>query len=230
MLKLMLFCGLLMVAAEVKAGEESLYDFLWLDPDKSVYVLQNKIHKKENSFYVDVGYLENFTSAFQDTRGVAAKVGYYFHEEWAVEAMYLGYSNGDNDNFKNVQLLNTGVPFVRRPISTIGVGVVWSPFYGKINTFNTIVYFDWNFGVGVAQINTESNLRSVRDAAAQNYYDKETQTGAYLKSSMKFHLKENWHVGVEWVGTQYRAAGPKNPKNKIFRSNNDLIFQVGWSY
>ncbi len=36
------------------AGEKDLYDFQWLDPDKSVYVLQNKIYPKNKTFYVDI--------------------------------------------------------------------------------------------------------------------------------------------------------------------------------
>ncbi len=228
MLKLMLVGVLSLYAVALKAGEESTYDFLWLDPDKAVYVLQNKIHKKENSIYMDVGYLKNLSSSFQDTTGVAVKAGYYFHEEWAVEAMYLGYQNSNNDNFNSVQLLNGGVPFVRRPTSTMGLGIVWSPFYGKINTFNSIVYFDWSFGMGVAQVNTQSNLASALVSSSQNVYKKESNTGAYLKSAVKFHLNQNWHVGIEWVGTYYKAPTPKSPKQDKFRQSNDLIFLFFW--
>ncbi len=229
-LRWLLASAVAMAPQGVRAGEESVYDFLWLDPDKAVYVLQNKIHKKESSLYVDVGYLSSLTGAFQDTNGVAVKAGYYFHEEWAVEMMYLGYNNRKNDNYRNVQLLNTGVPFVRRPESTLGAGIVWSPFYGKINTFNKIVYFDWSFGAGLAQVRTSSNLKSVTTSGAQDSYKIETNTGAYLKSAFKFHLNQHWHLGVEWVGTYYKAPGPKNPTQDKVRSQNDLILQVGWSY
>lgn len=228
--KWMLGVGMLTTVSSVQAGEESVYDFLWLDPDKAVYVLQNKVHKKEKTFYMDAGYLTNLTSTFTDTRGVAVKAGYYFHEEWAVEMMYLGYNSTKNENYRNVQLVNGAVPFVRRPTSTLGAGIVWSPFYGKINTFNSIVHFDWSFGAGVAQVNTASNLKSVRNGAAADTYESESNTGGYAKSAVKFHLNQNWHVGVEWVGTYYKAPGPKNPKTEKIRSNNDLIIQLGWSY
>ncbi len=230
MLKLMLIMLLSVFAVRTEAGEDHTYDFLWLDPDKAVYVLQNKVHKKEHTFYVDVGYLVDMTSAFQDTQGVALKAGYYFHEEWAIETLYLGYHNSDNDNYKNVQLINEGVPFVRRPERTMGVGMVWSPFYGKINTFNKIVYFDWSFGAGYAAVTTKSNLKSVRNANAADTYQTEHHHGVYLKSAYKFHLNQNWHVGVEWMGTYYRAPGPKNPNQDKTRSQNDLILQLGWSY
>jgi len=86
-MKLSLFCGLFIIITlgQVKAGEESLYDFLWLDPDKKVYVLQNKLYKKEHSFFFDAGYLLNFTSKFQETSGFKINGGFYFHEEWGIE-------------------------------------------------------------------------------------------------------------------------------------------------
>ena len=51
MLKIALATALvvLFVTKNTHAGEKSLYDFLWLDPDKKVYVLQNKIYKKEHT-------------------------------------------------------------------------------------------------------------------------------------------------------------------------------------
>lgn len=229
-LRWLLASAVAMAPQGVRAGEESVYDFLWLDPDKAVYVLQNKIHKKEKTIYMDAGYLMSLTGAFQDTSGVAVKAGYHFHEEWAVEMMYLGYSNAKNDNYRNVLLLNGGAPFVRRPVSTLGAGIVWSPFYGKINTFNSIVYFDWSFGAGLAQVRTSSNLNSVTNPGAPETYKMETNTGAYLKSAFKFHLSQHWHLGVEWVGTYYKAPGPKNPQQDKLRSQNDLILQIGWSY
>ena len=92
----------LMVSKNIHAGEKSLYDFLWLDPDKKVYVLQNKLYKKENTFYLDIGYLSNFTSKFQDTNGFNLKTGYYFHEEWGLEFFYNNYVNSNNDDYNNV--------------------------------------------------------------------------------------------------------------------------------
>jgi len=81
---LALFTAIMMIN-KAQAGEKSLYDFLWLDPDKKVYVLQNKLYKKEHSFFFDAGYLLNFTSKFQETSGFKINGGFYFHEEWGIE-------------------------------------------------------------------------------------------------------------------------------------------------
>jgi outer membrane beta-barrel protein len=229
-ISLLALATMLMLTKETKAGEESLYDFLWLDPDKKVYVLQNKLYKKEHSFYADIGYISNFTSKFQDTNGFALKAGYYIHEEWGLEVFAHQYNNSNNDDYSNVRLINQADPFVRRLNSSYGALVIWSPFYGKINTFNQIYYFDWSFGAGVAQVNTESNIKSVRINNAPNEYRKDTYTGAVLKTKVKFHLTEHVHLGVEYMNTYYNAPGPKDPKSDKLRTNTDVIFSVGFSY
>ncbi|WP_408096051.1 outer membrane beta-barrel domain-containing protein [Peredibacter sp. HCB2-198] len=220
---------MLMLTKKTHAGEKSLYDFLWLDPDKKVYVLQNKLYKKEHSIYADIGYLANFTSKFQDTRGVAIRAGYYFHEEWGLEVFYNQYTNSNNDDFRNVRLINEAEPFIRRLNSTYGAMLIWSPFYGKINTFNQIYYFDWSFGAGVSKVNAESNIKTVTQGNVANSYTKENYTGAVLKTKVKFHLTENVHLGLEYMNTYYNAPGPKSPSDKL-RTNTDVVFSVGFSY
>src|SRR5690606_30883158 len=92
-------------ASNGRASEQDLYDFLWLDPDKEVYVLQNKLYPKYQTFYFDIGYLIGLSNEFQDTNGIQLKGGYYFHEEWAVELQYMQYSNSDNSAYKNIQII-----------------------------------------------------------------------------------------------------------------------------
>ncbi len=221
---------MMMLTKRTHAGEESLYDFLWLDPDKKVYVLQNKLYKKEHSFYFDLGYISNFTSKFQDTQGFGARAGFYVHEEWGIELFYNQYSNSNNDDFRNVRLINEAEPFIRRLNSSYGANVIWSPFYGKINTFNKIFYFDWSFGAGISKVNAESNLKTVRIGNVANKYEKETYNGGVLKTKVKLHLKENVHLGLEYMNTYYMAPGPKAPKSDRFRTNTDIIFSVGFSF
>jgi outer membrane beta-barrel protein len=222
---------ILYMLRDVHAGEKSLYDFLWLDPDKKVYVLQNKLYKKEQTFYADVGYLSNLTSKFQDTRGFQLKTGYYFHEEWGVELFYNQYSNSNNDEYRNIQSVSGVEPFIRKVNSTYGALLVWSPFYGKINTFNKIFYFDWSFGAGLGKVNSSSNVNTVgAGAGVPVTFQNESYNAGILKTNVKFHLKENIHLGIEYMSTNYEAAGPKNPKQKELRMNSDLILSIGFSY
>jgi outer membrane beta-barrel protein len=214
----------------VHAGEKSLYDFLWLDPDKKVYVLQNKLFKKEHSFYADIGYLSNFNSKFQDTNGFALRAGYFIQEEWGLELYYNQYSNRNNSDWESIRAVNGADPFVRKMDKSFGAFVIWSPFYGKINTFNKIYYFDWSFGLGVGKVETQSNLKTVSNANLISSFEKESYNAVAWKTNLKFHINENTHLGVEWVQHHYSAPSAKNPNSDLMRTNQDLIFSIGWSY
>jgi outer membrane beta-barrel protein len=221
---------MLLVSSPVHAGEDSLYEFLWLDPDKKVYVLQNKLYKKEKTFYFDAGYMDNLTSKFQNTNGFALRAGYYFHEEWGVEIFLNEYGNKNNDEYRNIRLVNMTEPFIRRPAQSLGALAIWSPFYGKINTFNKIFYFDWSFGAGVAQLRTQTNLGTVVSSSAVSKFENENKTAAVFKSKLRFHVTEHVNIGIEYMTQGYQAPGPRNPKQDKLRWNNDLIFSVGFSY
>ena len=123
------------------SGEKDTYDFLWMDPDKKVYVLQNKTYKKEKMFYTDVGFLLGLGNEFVDTTGYFIKGGYYFHEEWGIELGYTRYSNTTNSSYESIKYINSTIPFVRKLDNSMYAMAIWSPFYGKINTFNKIVSF-----------------------------------------------------------------------------------------
>lgn len=230
----------ILIAATSKhsiAAEDSVYDFLWLDPDKAVYVLQNKAYRKSKTFTVEASFLTTLGKAFQDTYGVDLKGQYYFNEHFGVEIFHSQYSNTDSDDYKNVvsvtQQNNNGqatYPFVRRLNAATGALFLISPFYGKINTFNKIFYFDWSFGVGLAYLNAESNLRTVTNINLPNTYDSETFTALVYKTSFKFHASRKWSAVIDLRNMNYQAAGPRNPTSKELRSNWDFMVGVGYKF
>lgn len=213
----------------LKAGERDLYDFLWLDPDKSVFVLQNKLYPKDGSLYFELGYLSNITSTFQDTSGAKFSFGYHFAEEWAIEVSHINYSNTNNTALDSVAAVSGVMPFIRKPLSSTSLFLIWSPFYGKINTFNRIYYFDWSFGVGTGAYKMESNLETA-ELENEDRYDDESYTPLQLKTSLKFHINKNLHIGLEFINTNYQANTPKNPNTKSWDQNNDIIMSIGASF
>jgi outer membrane beta-barrel protein len=232
-IKLSILILILFLSKSVFAEEKDLYKYLWLDPDKSVYVLQNKLYEKKNTFYADVGFLKGLSSEFQSTRGAQLRVGYYFHEEWAIELMGNIYQNSDNDTFKNLTALNDSVPFTEKLERSYGALAVWSPFYGKINTFNKIYYFDWSFGLGLGQVELKTNADTVASSATANEFNKKKTMAIMGKSLLRFHINEKWHVGLEYLNTSYESAGPKlstGTQTEKWRSNSDVIFSVGFSF
>jgi outer membrane beta-barrel protein len=214
------------------ASEKDLYDFLWLDPDKKVYVLQNKVNKKNGSFYINAGVIKGLSNEFQSTVGGHVSFGHYFAEEWAIEAKYNSYSNKDNDALKNIQLVNSSVPFIRNATSSYGLMAVYAPFYGKINTFNKIIYFDWSFGLGAGKINTESNALTASNSST-NTFAAESYTGVLTKTALRIHITKKIHMNIEYHRDMFQAPGPLKPDGTqadAWRSNSDVILSVGLSF
>ena len=230
MRSLLIFCMWVFWMASLQAAESNLYDFQWLDPDKKVYVLQNKIHKKEQTTYVHAGVLTVLNAPFQDSYGYQVNAGHYFTEEFAIEGVYTRYIHSNNENYDNVRAVNSSEPFVRRIKQSAGVMAVWSPFYGKVNTFNKIIYFDWHFAAGPAFFETESNLNTVTDPLLPGRYEKETHAGAITRTGLRIHFSPQVHLGIDLFNSHYMAPGPTNKTKDKLRMQNDGILSIGFSF
>jgi hypothetical protein len=117
--------------------------------------------------------------------------------------------------------------------SNYGVIAKWSPFYGKINTFNRIYYFDWTFGAGLGKIKTESNATTADLKLTTNTYAKESYNSLISKTDLTVHINKNIHLNAGLMFNTYLAPGPtingQVPNSKI-RNNMDVIFGIGFSY
>ncbi len=216
---------------QVFAGEDSLYDFKWLDPDKKVYVLQNKVYEKKNSFYANIGYGLGISTDFQSARSLQAKVGYFFLEEWGIEGIYSSISNSDNETYESLSFSSQTTPFIRRYNDYVAAMAIFSPFYGKINTFNMIYYFDINFGLGVSKINGESNRTAfiAGDATQVKNFTAESYTGLIYKFEGRAYLTKNWNVNVTYISNNFKADSAKEVGKTTLYGTQDVIFAVGYS-
>ena len=238
---------LLLSIGKAWAAEDHLYDFRWLDPDKKVYVLQNKIYEKRGSAYANLGFLSGLSSRYQDVYGGRFAAGYYLFEEWAIEAFYHYYSNEDNTNREILEGAYGAYPFVRSFKNKWGVMLLWSPFYGKINTLNKIIYFDWFGGVGTGKISSKSNIQHIgTDLVNQdNPIKRESFSALMFKMALRVYLTKRYHVGVEYHRDIYRIEGPTlneedhDPDDppppttvpkKEQRFHSELTFLVGMSF
>jgi len=230
MKNVIIFIILIATSTLAIAGEKDLYDFQWLDPDKSVYVLQNKIYPKNKSFYIDLGYIDGLSSEFQISSGMVLKAGYFFHEEWGIELAAANYTHTSNAAYESIKVINGTEPFIRRITKNTSLFVIWSPFYGKINTFNKIFYFDWSFGLGIGQMQAESNLSSVTNPGLPSSFDSESYNPIEFKTGVKFHINKKIHFGVEYLGHSIQAGTAKHPGSKEWTTLNDLVFSMGVSF
>jgi outer membrane beta-barrel protein len=221
----------------IHAAEDSLYDFLWLDPDKSVYVLQNKTYKKKNRFFAGINGIKVVGNEFLSSFGGDLNVGYYFTEEWGFVLSYTHYSNSFNDNYDNIVALER-VPFLRRFTSLVTANALWTPFYGKVNTFNRIIYFDWGFKLGIAAVKAESNLESVAEqvskevqtATSNTVFKEESYVGISYGTDFRVHLNESFYINLELRNTTYSGENsPADPTSKALQTHTDVLFGVGFN-
>lgn len=228
-----LFAALILGSITIHASETDTYDFSWLDPDKKVYVLQNRKFRKVNKFHINAGYGFTTSGAFVDATSLQGRIGYFFKEEIGFEFIYAMNSGKENETASSVR--NSGVssgsvPFRRIVNNYMGGMVLWSPFYSKINTFNKIVYMDWIFGLGMAKIEEENNRKEL-ELSSDKTLTTETHTGLMWNAGAKFYLDERWSIRLDLTTIHYQAKEAKanNPAD-IWYTNYDLALSLSASF
>lgn len=220
-----------MAISESDAGEKSIYNFSWLDKDKEVYVLQNRKFRKAGKFHLNLGTGITTSGAFVDSKSHQARAGFFLMEDWGVEGIYVVNDGEENDTAASVR--NEGaagsIPFRRIINNYKGVLLLWSPFYGKINTFNMVVYLDWMIGVGYAKINETNNRQSVligvnRDDTTEDH------TALIWETALKFYLNEYFSVRLDLTVLHYEAMKAKTTGEKAYYSNYDATLSLGFNF
>lgn len=227
---IILFCLGSLFSTLSFAGTKDFYNFKWLGKDKNIYVLQNKIFVKKGSKYINLLYGSSDLSDFQDSTVGGLQVGYFFTEEWGFEVSYASYSNTNNDSYDAISETTNFVPFVRKFESINSLNLIFSPFYGKINTFNKIIYLDWSFGFGFSQIAAKTNRDSFLALATTDSFESESLTGFNLKTSWRVYYSESFHFHVEFGKVYFNAEKPEEGDDTKLYDSSEFTFGVGFNF
>ncbi len=227
--------ALLFITNWVYAGVKDVYEFKWLDPKKKVFVLQNKLHKNKGYGNISLGYGDSLLSDFQDTRAIHFMADYYFSEEWGFEFFYSSYSNSNNSSYDAVQQDTGGsvIPHIVRFESLYGVNLMFSPFYAKVNTFNTIFYIDWNFGAGFALMNVDDNTLSFNTDNPVDFFQSNTEFGLSLKTQVRWHLTGQINIQMDYIFYFANLPEPTPGSSSIdtgMKRSRDIIFSLGYRF
>jgi outer membrane beta-barrel protein len=139
-------------------------------------------------------------------------------------------TNKKNNAHDSVKAVNGIIPFTRKLLSSTLVYGVWSPFYGKVNTFNNIYYFDWYLAAGIGSAKFESNLDSVTDPNVPDSFKTENYTVVGLKTGIKAYISKQFHIGIEFVNQNYEARTPAKLGNKVYKQSNDITLSIGVAF
>ncbi|MGZ3789631.1 MAG: outer membrane beta-barrel domain-containing protein [Bacteriovorax sp.] len=223
----------LLVTSKLFASEKDIYEFSWLDPDKEVYVLQNRKYRKAGHLHVNAGGGITTSGAFVDSTAIQGRAGYFMTEDFGLEGLYSKNSGKENDTAKGVRSSGpqgTGTTPFRRIVDNYwGIMALWSPFYSKINTFNKIVYMDWIFGVGYSQLKEKNNKLAFQSAALANQETTESHSGIIWEAGLKFYLDQSFSVRTDLTAVHYSANNISTPGTTL-KSNYDATVSLGYSF
>jgi outer membrane beta-barrel protein len=216
------------------ASEKDIYEFSWLDPDKEVFVLQNRKYRKAGHLHVNLGGGITTSGAFVDATAIQGRLGFFVTEDYGVEVLYSKNSGKENLTAKGVRAANGGgtgtTPFRRIVESYSGAMFLWSPFYSKINTFNSIVYMDWIFGLGYAQLKEHNNkLRIKQGQSAEGIETSESHSGILWEAGLKFYVSENFNIRTDLTAIHYNADNISTAGSS-YKSNFDATVSLGYSF
>lgn len=191
--------------AEAVEKEPLEYSFHWLDPDKKIYVLQNRKYLKSNHLLLSVLGGTGVSNSYRDVLSLDGRASYSFSEAWGFEFFYRGSNHYENNTYKALVHTQMNIfPVIREIDAEYGGMLQWFPWYAKINVFNSILYFDWYFSAGAGQLESvaiqPSNVGATSQTVTpQNFF------ALYAGTGHQYHLSQSFTVRLDLTGTYYRA-------------------------
>lgn len=185
------------------SSQSDEYSFQWLDPDKKIYVLQNRKYEKANRLLFTLMGGPARANAYRTTLSVDSRVGYYFSEMFGVEAFYSIARNSENSTYKALKQASgaAATPIIREPDMQYGLLAHYVPWYAKINVFNNILYFDWYFSGGAGR--THSTL--IEETGSSTTTSQEQLTTFFLGTGHQYHLSRRFTVRIDMTASFYQA-------------------------
>lgn len=228
------FCGVNLswtknvVYAAGPHGGDDAYDFSWLDPDKKIYVLQNRKYSKSQRVLLSGMLGLGLSGPYVNATVIDPRIAYYLSEDFGIEA-FFGFSMNSRSGTYDALVGASGVsaiPMIREIKNQMGLLAQWAPWYAKINVFNSIVYFDWYFSFGFGNLSTQLDTNTTVGGAS-TFLD-QTFLAFYLGTGHQYHLSQNFFARIDLLGGFYRAPLLGNQGEDRWFSNYNFSFGVGY--
>ncbi|MGE0616216.1 MAG: outer membrane beta-barrel domain-containing protein [Bacteriovoracia bacterium] len=215
-------------AAARDKDDDDTYDFSWLDPDKRIYVLQNRKFRKANHALFTLMTGIGTSNPYRNTYNLEPRVAYYLSESLGIEVFGTFTSNVQNNTY-NALSRNTSttsaLPVIREIRSQYGLLAHWSPWYAKINVFNTVLYFDWYFSAGLGSLNSYLDTNTL--VGAPSNFIQQSLFAFMVGTGHQYHLNQKWIVRLDFMGALYTAPLFGNAGNSSLFSNYNFNFGIG---
>lgn len=145
-----------------KVDLKKLEEKYWSAKDEDYSVIQNRLYSKAGRIYVSGVYGTLVNDPFAKSNVFGGHLGYYFTEDFGVEASYLGMNATKSDSVSKFNTLAANIsPNYNLPSNAVTVSATYTPFYAKMAFMNTsILYFDMGFTLGAGMTSYNQVIRS----------------------------------------------------------------------
>ena len=218
-----LFLIFIMLGRESYSGESSTYNFSWLDPDKEVYVLQNRKFRKKRSLFLKAGFGKSLSGSFVDSTQIQARAGFFFKEEYGMGVLYSknnGKANEASGTLKSIY----STPFRRITQDYQGFMFLWAPFYSKSNFFNKVFYYDFIIGLGYGKLNEVNNKATIVETKFLPE-EKASHSGPLVDLELNFFITRYLSTSLNANAIYYKAQN--KDKKKVWYNHWDLTLSMG---
>jgi outer membrane beta-barrel protein len=201
------------------------FNFKWLDPDKKVYVLQNRKYTKADHLMLSALVGPGFSNPYRSTYSLDARATYYFTENWGFEVFYSKTFNSANSTYNSLVSTQTNlIPVVRQIDQSYGLTLQWVPWYAKINVFNEILHFDWYFDGGAGTVQTSINTSGQKAGV----WTTNNQFAGFLGTGHLYHVTQNFLVRLDFNCTLYSSqTSTSSSATSLYPNYN---FEIGVGY
>ena len=208
----------------VYANESSIYNFSWLDPEKEVYVLQNRKFRKKRRVFISGSFGRGLSGVFTSSTQFQGRAGFFFKEDYGISFLYS--KNNSKKNSGAIDSLYTGNnPFLRLIDSYRGALFLWSPFYSKGNFFNQVFYYDFIVGLGYVELSEITNRDTINDIEGEANTNA-SHMGPLIDLEIKFFVNRSFNININATSVHYKDKNIDGYK-EYWYNNWDLSIGLG---
>ena len=161
--------------------------------DDRVKSVQRKLYTKRGRFELAPSFIINVNDAYYTKMGGAIRAAFYPHDSLAISARFSLMQTLPTDDVRTAKRnLNSRI-FFSVPIWSVMGDIEWSPIYGKVAMFNSILHLDGYLVGGGGVVYTETSGAPGR-----------TVNPAFdLGLGLRFVVKDFIAVNVALINTTY---------------------------
>lgn len=193
--------------------------------DDRVKSVQRKLYLKRGRFELAPAFSVNINDAYYTKIGGSIRAAFYPADTLAISARFNIMSTLPTDDVRTAKRnLNSRI-FFSEPIWSVMGDLEWSPFYGKVAIFNSILHFDAYLLGGGGIVTTTTSLPK-KDADGKSVGGIKPKPAFDLGVGFRFVARDFLAVNVSLTNTTYGDV-PTGATKSI--TQNLMLVNVGLS-